>query len=361
MHTLSSTEYMIECKHSLIGQNLCPTQANALDRAITEGMLGAENRVKKKRRLPWSLKLIQAVERVTLWKQVVSSFLNGVDMTNQIQQTLTKLAKPITLSDDLHSCRQGLQQSLLALRRLSAQAADERRKCLLTTIMAHEAADNPKNAQSANAARHTPKNEEIKQLFRKLQGIYKSYQRNALIRILVPDDDLPPLIYRQWRTIDVPDKVESLLLGRNRGHFGQAHGTPFTIAPLSQLIDWGAASAASDLVLRGTVDTSTFDAITRLVLDALRVRQEDLIPTEITLTDLKAKYSSRNESTSTSPSGRHLGHCKALLSRNPHPAELDGQPNPDHDTFFAKRGRIWEVHHKMLNYALLRGFSYTCW
>jgi hypothetical protein len=316
---------------------------------------------KEKRCLPWSPKLIQAVEGVTLWKQAVSSFLNDVDMTNQIQQTLTKLAEPITLPDDLHSCRQGLHQSLLALRRLSAQAADERRKFLLTTIMAHEAADNPQNARSAKAARHIPKAEEIKQLFRKLQGIYKSYQRNGLNRILVPDDDLPPLISRQWRTIDVPDKVEGLLLARNREHFGQAHGTPFTIEPLSQLTDWGAASATSDLVLRGTFDTSTFDAITRLVLDALRVRQDDLIPTEITLADLKAKYTSWNESISTSPSGRHLGHFKALLSRNPHPAELDGQPNPDHDTFLAKRGRTCEVHHKMLNYALLHGFSYTRW
>jgi hypothetical protein len=122
--------------------NLCPTQANALDRAITEGMLGAENRVKKKRCLPWSPKLIQAVERVTLWKQAVSSYLNDVDVTNQIQQTLTKLAEPITLPNDLVSCRQGLQQSLLALQRLSAQAADERRKLLSTTMMAHEAADN---------------------------------------------------------------------------------------------------------------------------------------------------------------------------------------------------------------------------
>jgi hypothetical protein len=336
--------------------NLCPTQANSLGHAITEGMLGAENWVKKKRRLPWSPKLIQAVEGVTLWKQAVSSFLNDVDMTSQIQQTLTKLAEPITLPEDLQSCRQGLQQSLLALRRLSAQAADERHKFLLTTIMAHEAADNPQHAQSAKAARHIQKAEEIKQLFRKLQGIYKSYQRNGLNRILVPDDDLPPLIYLQWRTIDVPDEVERLLLARNREHFGQAHGTPFTIEPLSQLIDWGAASATSDLVLRGTFDTSTFDSITRLVLETLRVRQEDLIPTEITLADLKAKYTSWNESTSTSPSRRHLGHLKALLSRNVHPAELDGQPNPDHDTFLAKRGRIWEVHHKMLNYALLHGF-----
>jgi hypothetical protein len=210
-------------------QTLRPTKANTLDRLITEGMLAAENRVKKKRRLPWSPKLIQAVERVTLWKQAVSSFFNDVDMTEQINRTLINLDEPISLPEDLASCRQGLQQSLLSLRLPSAQAADERRKFLTTAILAHEAADTPHDTQSATAARHIRKAEEIKQLFRKLNGIYKTLQRSGLNRILVPDDDLSPLLSRQWRTIDVPDEVESLLLDRNREHFGQAHGTPFTV------------------------------------------------------------------------------------------------------------------------------------
>jgi hypothetical protein len=308
---------------------LCPTQANVLDRLITEGMISAENRVKKKRRLPWSPKLIQAVERVTLWKQAVSSFLNDIDMTEQIHRTLQNLEEPVFLPDDLESCRQGLQQSLLSLRRLSAQAADERCKFLTTTILAHEAADNPQEAQAATAARHIQKAEEIKQLFRKLHGIYKALQRNGQNRILVPDDGLLSLLSCQWRTIDVPDEVERLLLARNRErHFGQAHGTPFTVEPLSQLIDWSAASSTSDLVLHGSYNTSEFDEITRLlVLSSLQVRQEGIIPTKIMLTNLKAKYKSWNESTSTSPSGRHLGHFKLLLSRNPYQEELAGQPN----------------------------------
>jgi hypothetical protein len=40
--------------------------------------------------------------------------------------------------------------------------------------------DNPQDAKSAHAARYIQKAEEIKQLFRKLHGIYKSFQRNGL-------------------------------------------------------------------------------------------------------------------------------------------------------------------------------------
>jgi hypothetical protein len=99
---------------------LCPTQANALDRLITEGMLSAERRVKKKRRLPWSPALIQAVERVMLWKHAVSSFLTDVDMTTQIHRTLKNLGAQVVVPGDLEFCRQSLQQSLLSLRHLSA-------------------------------------------------------------------------------------------------------------------------------------------------------------------------------------------------------------------------------------------------
>jgi hypothetical protein len=130
---------------------------------------------------------------------------------------------------------------------------------------------------------------------------------------------------------------------------------------MSQLIDWSAGSATSELVLKGEYDTSEFNTMTRLVLDSLRVRQQDLFPTEISLAALKAKYKSWNESTSTSPPGRHLGHFKALLIRNPFPEFIDNQPNPEHDLFKTKRGRIWELHHLMFNYAPDHGFSYTRW
>jgi hypothetical protein len=76
---------------------------------------------------------------------------------------------------------------------------------------------------------------------------------------------------------------------------------------------------------------------------------------------LKAKYKSWNKSTSTSASERHLGHFKALLIRNPFPESIDNQPNPEHNLFETKRGRIWKLHHLMLNYALTHGFFYTRW
>jgi exonuclease III len=144
---------------------LCPTQANALDRLITEGMLGAEKRVKKKRQLPWSPELIQAVEQVTLWKQAVTSCLNDVDMTAQINHTLRNLDTQIDLPADLESRRQGLKESLTSLRCISAHAAEKRRQFLNLTIISHEAANTLADDKSAIAARHIQKAEEIKQLF----------------------------------------------------------------------------------------------------------------------------------------------------------------------------------------------------
>eukprot|EP00957_Ditylum_brightwellii_P089733 6834240-Ditylum_brightwellii.AAC.1 len=53
---------------------------------------------------------------------------------------------------------------------------------------------------------------------------------------------------------------------QNRSHFGQAHGTPFTVPPLSQCFDWSANSPISELVLQGDYTNDKIDDITQLFL-----------------------------------------------------------------------------------------------
>jgi hypothetical protein len=43
----------------------------------------------------------------------------------------------------------------------------------------------------------------------------------------------------QWRLITKPDKINYYLLLRNRRHFGQANGTPFTQEPFAPAVDTG--------------------------------------------------------------------------------------------------------------------------
>ena len=57
-----------------------------------------------------------------------------------------------------------------------------------------------------------------------------------------------------WDTITVPEDIEKLLIHRNRHHFGQADGTPFTIPPLQADVGYKADGFAADLMLEGKID-----------------------------------------------------------------------------------------------------------
>eukprot|EP00957_Ditylum_brightwellii_P018311 1379092-Ditylum_brightwellii.AAC.1 len=45
---------------------------------------------------------------------------------------------------------------------------------------------------------------------------------------------------KKWRTVDTPNESAKYLMLRNKHHFGQAHGTMFTVSPLLHEMDWGA-------------------------------------------------------------------------------------------------------------------------
>lgn len=53
----------------------------------------------------------------------------------------------------------------------------------------------------------------------------------------------------EWRNGTDPTEIEHYLMLRNRLHFGQAQGTPFTESPLAEDFDWGATSESAEDVL----------------------------------------------------------------------------------------------------------------
>ena len=66
-----------------------------------------------------------------------------------------------------------------------------------------------------------------------------------------------------------------------------------------------------------------------------------------------------NESTSTSPSGLHLGHYKALIARHEY-----SERHPDDALriqWDQMQSDLRDVHLALLNYALQRGYSYSRW
>ena len=79
---------------------------------------------------------------------------------------------------------------------------------------------------------------------------------------LHPAED--PKSCSEWTQVDIPSDVLRLLQSRNRLHFGQAHGTPFTIPPLSDVLGYTGYGEAQQQMLTGTFDCQGYDENVRL-------------------------------------------------------------------------------------------------
>jgi hypothetical protein len=212
-------------------------------------------------------------------------------------------------------------------------------------------------------------------LFSKLRGLKNPGTRQGLTRIEIPTiPGTDPKTCVQWRQIEVPTDVVHQLQQRNQEHFGQAHGTPFTIPPLSIDLGFCGDGPASAAMLDGTYDSSTLDSNVALLVQHLKQTDEmaalQTHPT-ISTEEYTSKLKIWTESTSTSPSGLHLGHYKALIARHkyseaePEDAESSAKQtewNRMQETLLNLHVKmLLNLHVKMLNYALERGYTYRRW
>jgi hypothetical protein len=165
-----------------------------------------------------------------------------------------------------------------------------------------------------------------------------------------------------WKMIDVPTEILYHLHQRNRRHFGQAHGTPFTTLPLQEELGFTSDTPTGTMILNGHYDASHLESSVQDIIRHLtktKSSQENAIQPTITESAYVGKLKSWRESTSTSPSVLHLGHYKAMTARHAF-ADM-----PDHDPqkteFESQRNDIIKLHMQLLNYALERGYSYLRW
>jgi len=151
------------------------------------------------------------------------------------------------------------------------------------------------------------------------------------------------------------------LRDRNRSHFGQAQGTPFTLPPLSDDLDFDGATSSAEMILDGTYDSTSMADITRLVISNLCKSKYVIrapLKTKISETAYISKIKNWKESTSTSPSGLHLGHYHAMVARHEYSSCDDSK---EKDSMDSKQSAIRRAHLALTNYALEHGYSFERW
>jgi hypothetical protein len=214
----------------------------------------------------------------------------------------------------INSRLRGAQKQLHDIKSKSAEIREEH----LRELLAISQTSND-DKQQENRLRILIRAHQKQFAYKRLQYVLKPTQRGGLSHIPLVPENLKPSDYpydpekvTNWSPIHDHDLVQQFIQQRNITHFSQAHGTPFTIPPLTEL-DWGAEGDAAEEFLKGQVPTSLIseNKYVNTVLQHIAQRKQlPEIDTYLAPEDVSRGFCRWKESTSTSPSGCHLGLCR---------------------------------------------------
>ncbi|KAI2496776.1 hypothetical protein MHU86_17710 [Fragilaria crotonensis] len=320
----------------------------------------------------WSIALVKARKKVTMLSKCLTMARTQLDHTLQLQEDASEFNEgdaSYVLPATVHECTQAIRAVKSEVKAIVSQSFARRDSEREERIKALDSPFTSKNdKKTAQRLRHLRKAEALKNLSRKLRVLRATHAHQGVTRIeipLYPTQD--PKSCCEWQTIDVPTEVLRHLQQRNQLHFRQAAGTPFTIPPLSDDLGFCGNGKDAEKILDGTYDTTAYAPNVVIIIRHLKQTAEiasmDAYPT-ISEEDYVAKVKVWKESTSTSPSGVHLGHYKTLIARHKHTESSEDED----DEIAAKRvewnfmqGKLLTLHAHMLNYALERGYAYDRW
>lgn len=141
--------------------------------------------------------------------------------------------------------------------------------------------------------------------------------------------------------------IETLLLVRNKKHFSQAKGTPFTIPPLLEAYNYAATGATNTEILQMLICHPDINPTTRLVLQEISTTNLPTLEVKpLTPETLRKLYRKWNPRTTTSPSGWHLEHYFMMF-----PDKIPTQIQTN----------FWETHCNLLNFSIASGVIPSRW
>lgn len=310
------------------------------DQEFTSMRLKCEALCTKMASYPWLPTLMKAKKTTEYWRLWVSELRLKRDFSIQRMKIRPNdIQKP-----SLETANKALRESQKELRLAIRNAQDLQRQHLRERA---EMAHTLNNANVDNAIQRIARAEEMKATFARLRRILKGEHRGALSYIQVDDGN------GNISNIQDQHEINDLLIERNLKHFSQADGTPFTSTPLTTLLGRYGTNRNCAQILDGKLDVDKIeltDAVKTLLRAIKRIAPAGSVDCHISADDIRRGYKRWRESTSTSPSGLHLGHEKALMR---YESEDEEKPRLS--------DRVFSLKAKFLNIAIRHGVVYTRW
>ena len=119
-----------------------------------------------------------------------------------------------------------------------------------------------------------------------------------------------------WESITEPDDLHAKVMERNRHHLHQASPTPFGHGEGFDLLHGDNRHHVAEKILDGTLEWEhPMEEVNEWVQQLRRAFKEDELQAEteainkpITVEEFRRYFKNKDESTKSSPSGRHIGH-----------------------------------------------------
>jgi hypothetical protein len=310
-----------------------------LQKSLVDKRLQIEQGCAKLDNSPWSPQLRDAVKRKTYFRIWVSEYKLGKDFSEQRRKIwdVDEEIKPKTLKEAEKLLKEAIDQ----VKEVLSHARDIRTAHLVERANAAAAEGRPADKKAILALIKSEKNRKIYVRLKRLLG---KANNGGLTHIINEKEEL---------VLD-PAEMYTQLLERNAAHFSQADGTPFTRPAMTDLFGKYGTNKMSKLLLDGGMDLenqSIPDAWRAILLQLKRLTPEGSIPYHISGKDVENINRKWRESTSTSPSGLHLGHQKALL-------RFENRHDKDEGKLST---RMFNLTAAYLNVAIEYGIVYERW
>ena len=350
-------------------------QAERLDKDVLRASLSAEMRSQKYQQPAWSTALAKARIKVVVLTKCLSMVRTGRDCIEAINSHLDKGIFSDSLAPTTkHECVQQLRNARREVRKIVKESYARREEEQQAKIAELEASSRLDDQEQAKIIRRIKRAEALKRLFETLNRARTSSVRQGVTQLEIPKHPQEdPKTCTEWQIIDIPTEIVEHLQKRNRQHFGQAHGTPFTVPPLSRALEFTGEGQGANEILSGTWEQpAELSESVRLLLQHIQITEDmaNILCTDtISDEEFVGKLKVWKETTTTSPSGVHLGHYKSLISRHKYSHVKDDNEDTENEVKVTElrdemnhiQQAIRRLHLQLINYALSRGYSYQRW
>lgn len=362
---------ILEIQQSLDTDAASPAMVERLDELIGQCGQQAERKCRRRRPEFYSRPIVQQRIKVSLLRGHLRALRAGKDRTNQLTSKMNRYGLAISFSPSIRITNTMLSQEVEKLKKLSKDHLDLRQQELEEKVQEAARTGKRQVTQILAAIQRSEMHQSTYRILRNVKN--KASNASKIDRLEIPNSwPLPgtpiesihtledPKQCTQWRLVTSPTEMEYYLVIRNRLHFGQAEGTPFTMEPLRSQLDWSATSQTAEEILRGEY---VHDHSTPNCHDLLKACRQiegiESAPAELTAADFRGKIRNWKEATTTSPSGRHLGWYKSLYAPG-RQTQVNSDVN-ESTSLRDKQGTIASLILSILNYCLRNTYVLNRW